>query len=108
VSCRCACSPVRTDDQRHRALPRASGPAAIRDDVSVELRSADDPRPLDQQAFADIEHWIVEFTDQEAGWNAYRSFAALGASRDQIAEKTIVHDAAGRDLLLLIRLRAKP
>ena len=42
--------------------------AYAHDDVIVEFRSADDPRPLDQLAFADMEHWIVEFSDKRDRW----------------------------------------
>jgi hypothetical protein len=80
--------------------------AYAHDEVKVELRSADDPRPLDQQAFVDMETWIVEFAQQEAGWRVEKAWSALGQNHSCGAEKQTVFDAGGRELLLLIRLHA--
>ena len=46
-------------------------------DIKVELRSADDRRPLDQQAFANMEAWIVEFAEAEAAWHAEQCWPPL-------------------------------
>jgi hypothetical protein len=78
-----------------------------RRDLKVELRSADDPRPLDQQAFANMEAWIVEFAEEEAGWQAERALAAIDRRSRYKPQKSYIYDAAGRRLLLLIRLPAK-
>jgi hypothetical protein len=77
------------------------------DNVIVELRSAGDPRPLDQQAFADLESWIVEFADEEAGWRVEKAWTALGPDHPCSAEKHAIFDAGGRELLVLIRLPAR-
>jgi hypothetical protein len=77
------------------------------DDVTVELRSPDDPRPLDQQAFVDMEAWIVEFAEADAGWRLGQSWTLLGADHRCGAERHWIADAAGRELLLLIRLPAQ-
>jgi hypothetical protein len=76
-------------------------------DVKVELRSPDDPRPLDQQAFSDLETWIVEFAEEEAGWRITKSWSALGSNQAYGAERQIIRDAGGRALLVLIRLPAQ-
>jgi hypothetical protein len=81
--------------------------AYAHDDVTVELRSADDPRPLDEQAFVDRETWIVEFAAEDAGWRLARSWASLGANHCCGAERRRIADAAGQELLLLIRLPAQ-
>jgi 4-amino-4-deoxy-L-arabinose transferase-like glycosyltransferase len=81
--------------------------AYAHNDVLVELRSSDDPRPVDQMNFPDMETWIVEFVESETAWTLQKSYAALGADRTQIAKKAVIHDAGGRELLLLIRLSLK-
>jgi hypothetical protein len=81
--------------------------AYAHDDVKVELRSPDDPRPLDQQAFVDMETWIVEFAEDEAGWHVRRAWAALGGGLPPGATKRTILDAAGRNLLVLVRLPAQ-
>ena len=78
--------------------------AYAHDDVLVELRSADDPRPVDQLAFPDMETWIVEFSESETAWKLEQSYAALGPDRTKTAAKTVIHDAKGRELLLLLKL----
>ncbi|MEX2137648.1 MAG: hypothetical protein WD894_00175 [Pirellulales bacterium] len=81
--------------------------AYAHDDVNVELRSPDDPRPLDQQAFVDMETWIVEFAAEEAGWRLKKAWSVLGPNRQSGAEKKTILDAGGRELLLVIRLPAQ-
>jgi hypothetical protein len=78
--------------------------AYAHDDVLVELRSADDPRPVDQLAFPNMETWIVEFSESETAWKLGQSYAALGPNRAKIAAKTVIHDAKGRELLQLIQI----
>jgi hypothetical protein len=81
--------------------------AYAHDDVTVELRSADDPRPLHQQSFVDLESWIVEFTDEEAGWRVEKAWAALDSQQLARLQRTWIRDASGRKLLVLIRLPAE-
>jgi hypothetical protein len=80
--------------------------AYAHDDVTVELRSPDDPRTLDQQAFIDMETWIVEFATEEAGWRVRQAWAEIAPNQDAGAEKLSILDAGGRDLLVLVRLLA--
>ena len=80
--------------------------AYAHNDVKVELRSPDDPRPLDQQALVEMETWIVEFAAEEAGWRVQRAWAAMGSNHASGAEQYSIYDAGGRDLLVLIRLPA--
>jgi hypothetical protein len=77
------------------------------DDVKVELRSPDDPRPLDQQSFVSMESWIVEFADEEAGWRVLKAWDALDAVHKSRLQKSWIRDAGGRKLLVLIRLPAE-
>jgi hypothetical protein len=81
--------------------------AYAHEDVKVELRSLDDPRPLNQQAFVDMETWIVEFATEEAGWHVEKAWSALGKNHSTGAEKHVIFDAGGRELLILIRLPAQ-
>jgi hypothetical protein len=83
--------------------------AYAHDDVRVELRSLDDPRPLDQQAFDRMESWIVEFATEDAGWHVEKAWAALGEKNSVGlgAAKYVIRDAGGRKLLVLIRLPAR-
>jgi hypothetical protein len=76
-------------------------------DLKVELRSPDDPRPLDQQAFVNLESWIVEFTDEEAGWRVEKAWTALDSQQAARLQKTWIKDSSGRKLLTLIRLPAE-
>jgi hypothetical protein len=78
--------------------------AYAHDNLLVELRSPDDPRPVDQLAFPDMETWIVEFSDSETAWKLEQSYAALGSDRAKTANKAVIHDASGRGLLLLLRI----
>jgi hypothetical protein len=81
--------------------------AYAHDDVIVELRSPDDPRPLDEQAFDDMETWIVEFATEEAGWHVEKAWMALRAENSDGMAKHVIRDAGGRKLLVLIRLPAR-
>ena len=81
--------------------------AYAHENVTVELRSPEDPRPLDQQAIAGMETWIVEFAEDEAGWQVRKAWSALGANHPSGAERQKILDAAGRELLVLIRLPAQ-
>jgi hypothetical protein len=81
--------------------------AYAHDDVKVELRSPDDPRPLDQQPFVGLESWIVEFADTEAGWRVEKSWAALSSEHRESLHRSWIKDAGGRRLLVLIRLPAE-
>lgn len=81
--------------------------AYAHDDVAVELRSRDDPRPLDQQGFVDRETWIVEFAEEEAGWLVEKAWFALEPHHPTGSERHRIADGGGRELLVLIRLPAQ-
>jgi hypothetical protein len=81
--------------------------AHAHDDVIVELRSPDDPRPLDQQSFDDLESWIVEFAGTEAGWRLEKAWAALSSQQAARFQRAWIRDASGRKLLTLVRLPAE-
>jgi hypothetical protein len=73
-------------------------------DIQVELRSAEDPRPLDQQAFADREVWIVVFAESEAGWRLIQMLNRNAVGDDCMVRATFLDDAGRRKLLLLVKL----
>jgi hypothetical protein len=75
--------------------------------VTVELRSADDPRPLDQQPFVGFESWIVEFAETDAGWHVEKAWNALDQKHKARLQRALIQDASGRKLLTLIRLPAR-
>jgi hypothetical protein len=72
-------------------------------DVTVELRRADDPRPLDEQDFIDVECWIVEFAEQDAGRRVEQA-ATRGSPPFMERQRFWIPDAGGRNLLVLVRL----
>jgi hypothetical protein len=54
-----------------------------------------------------MEAWIVEFAEADAGWRLGQSWTLLGADHRCGAERHWIADAAGQELLLLIRLPAQ-
>ena len=75
--------------------------------VTVELRCADDPRPLDQQPFVGLESWIVEFAETDAGWHVEKAWNTLDEKHTALFQRASIQDASGRKLLTLIRLPAR-
>ena len=69
------------------------------DDAKVELRSPDDLRPLDQQAFANMEAWIVEFSDSQAGWQLQCNLDRLDRERLKTVHATSNNGADQRPAL---------
>jgi hypothetical protein len=80
--------------------------AYAHEEVLVELRSPHDPRPLEQQAFSDLESWIVEFAEEEAGWKIEQAWLDLSEKDRKRIERTSITDSHGRKLLVLLRLPA--
>jgi hypothetical protein len=75
--------------------------AYAHDNVTVQVRNADDLPRLSEQSGTGRTTWLVEFAEEEAGWQLKRAFDA--ADR-HTAERYTISDSANRPLLLLFQL----